>query len=64
MKGMTPLRWAVAVGCAYELAALHELSPLPTITEVLKTTHRHPIGRFLVWMWCGFVAWHFMEPPA
>lgn len=49
------------VGCVYEIIAL--ISPLPTITRIMKMMGRkHPIGKATLWLWCGFVAWHFMEP--
>lgn len=55
------LNGALLVGCVYEVVAL--LTPLPTITKLLKTWgHQHPLGKATLWLWCGFVAWHFMEP--
>lgn len=51
----------LGVGCVYEVVAL--VSPLPTITKILKTIGRkHPIGRATLWLWCGFITWHFFEP--
>ena len=55
-----PGRLILAAGCAYEIVAL--FSTIPTITAMVKTVGKHPVGRFLVWSWCGYVAWHFMEP--
>lgn len=50
------------VGCAYEILALVHHKP-PTITKMLKALGRkHPIGKATLWLWCGFVAWHFLEP--
>ena len=57
---MTPFRWLVAAGCCYELAALHERSPLPTISRILNTLAAHPILRVLAWGWCGVWSWHFL----
>ena len=57
---MTPFRWLVAAGCAYEVAALHDRSPLPTISKVMNILHRHPVLRVLTWAWCGAWAWHFI----
>ena len=54
-------RLAVIVGCAYELVAL-TTGRLPTITKLVKTLGHHPVGRVLVWAWCGFIAWHFLSP--
>lgn len=59
---MTPGRWVIMAGCLYEVAALVPGSPLPTITEMIKAVGRHPVARVLVWTWCGYVAWHFLEP--
>jgi hypothetical protein len=60
---MTPFRWLVAAGCVYELAALHERSPLPTISKLLNTAASHPVLRVLTWAWCGAWAWHFLVVP-
>jgi len=57
---MTPFRWLVAAGCAYEISALHERSPFPTISNILNRLHSSPILRVLTWAWCGAWAWHFM----
>jgi len=54
-------RLLIIAGCAYEIVAL-TTGRVPTITAAIKFLGRaHPIGRFLVWGWCGFVAWHFLE---
>ena len=58
---MTPFRWLVAAGCVYELAALHERSPLPTISKALNACAGHPTLRVVAWAWCGAWAWHFLE---
>lgn len=55
-------RLVIALGCAYEIVALATDQRVPTITAIVKRTGRHPLGRVLVWGWCGFVAWHFLEP--
>jgi len=52
-------RLVIAAGCVYELVALW--SPLPTITEVVKSTHRHPRLKVLAWIWGGVWAAHFFE---
>ena len=53
---------ALAIGCVYEVVALSTRAP--TITHIIKTVgHRHPAGRLVLWAWCGFIAWHFLEPP-
>ena len=57
---MTPFRWLVAAGCAYEVAALHERSPLPTISRLLNLASTHPFARVATWLWCGAWAWHFL----
>lgn len=55
------LNGALFIGCVYEIIAL--VSPLPTITRILKTLgKKHPLGKATLWLWCGFVAWHFLEP--
>jgi hypothetical protein len=59
---MTPFRWLVAAGCVYELAALHERSPLPTISKVLNVASERPALRVVTWAWCGAWAWHFINP--
>ena len=60
---MTPFRWLVAAGCAYELAALHERSPLPTISKVLNVCSTHRWLRSVAWVWAGAWAWHFLVVP-
>ncbi len=60
---MTPFRWLVAAGCVYELAALHQQSPLPTISRILNVCAGHPTLRVLTWAWCGAWAWHFLVVP-
>ena len=57
---MTPFRWLVVAGCTYELAAIHEKSPLPTISRTLNICSAHKLGRFAAWMWCGAWAYHFL----
>ena len=56
------LNAALLVGCAYEILAL-TYHRFPTITKMLKTMGRkHPLGKAALWLWCGFIAWHFLEP--
>lgn len=47
-------------GCAYEIVAL--LHPrVPTITEIIKSSsRRHGLGKFLLWLWCGYITAHFL----
>lgn len=55
-------RAVLIAGCLYEVAAL-TTSRVPTITASIKYVGRsHPAGRLVVWAWCGYVAWHFLEP--
>lgn len=51
----------IAAGCVYELAALPERSPLPTITTIVKRSHRHPYLRVLAWIWGGVWAAHWFD---
>lgn len=60
MSYPSPLRALVAIGCLYELAALPDRSPLPTISDVLQRASRSRRLRVGVWLWCGYVAAHFM----
>lgn len=54
---------ALLVGCAYEIVALMSRGRYPTITRLLKTAGRkHPVGKLALWLWCGYVSWHFLEP--
>ena len=57
---MTPFRWLVAAGCAYEIAALHQASPLPTISTIVNWLAKHPVLKVTAWAWCGAWAWHFL----
>lgn len=57
---MTPFRWLVAAGCTYELVALHERSPFPTISRVMNVFHQNSVLRVVTWAWCGAWAWHFL----
>lgn len=54
-------RVIIAAGCLYELAALPDRSPLPTITEIIKATNRHRRLKVLAWLWGGVWAAHFFE---
>ena len=54
-------RVTLTVGLVYELVALWT-KKVPTLSKIAQSAHRHPIGRFVVWAWCGAWAWHFMEP--
>jgi hypothetical protein len=55
-------RTVVIAGCVYEIVALCSNGRIPTITKLVKRLGSTPAGRLLVWGWCGFVAWHFLEP--
>ena len=57
---VSPFRWLVALGCTYEIAALHERSKLPTISKILNIFAKHPILKVVAWAWCGAWAWHFL----
>ncbi len=50
-------RTLLAAGLVYELGAL--VSPLPTITELVKRGLRHRYGRLAIWALCGFAVDHF-----
>ena len=53
---------ALLLGCVYEIYAL-TTRKAPTITMILrKAGKRHPLGRATLWLWCGYVSWHFLEP--
>lgn len=54
------MRAVVAVGCLYELAALPDASPLPTISRIVNELNSRKITRVLAWAWSGGWAWHFM----
>jgi len=49
------------VGCLYEVLAL-VWRKVPTITRILRLVGKRPVGKALLWMWCGYVSWHFLEP--
>jgi len=55
-------RGIIVAGCLYEVAAL-TTGRVPTITAAVKYAGAaHPLGRLAVWAWCGYIAWHFLEP--
>lgn len=61
MNAQKAMNGALLVGCIYEVIAL--VSTAPTITTMMKRLGRkHPLGKATLWLWCGFVAWHFLEP--
>lgn len=49
------------LGCTYEIVAIL-WRRVPTITRVLKLLGSKPVGKALLWMWCGYISWHFLEP--
>ena len=52
----------LVVGCLYEVLAI-TTKKAPTITRVLKGWgNRHHLGRLTLWLWCGYISWHFLEP--
>jgi len=55
------LNTALLVGCIYEIVALVSHA-VPTITRLLRLLGSKPFGKALVWMWCGYISWHFLEP--
>lgn len=52
---------ALLIGCAYEIVALLTKN-VPTITRMLRVIGSKPFGKALLWMWCGYISWHFLEP--
>lgn len=53
-------RSVIAAGCLYELAALPERSPLPTITEIVKRGNNSKL-KWLTWVWAGVWSAHFLS---
>ena len=60
-QGLTPLNIVLLIGCTYEIIAL-TTRKVPTITRILRTVGATPAGRVPLWLWTGYVAWHFLEP--
>lgn len=60
---MTPAKLAVLAGCMYEIVAI-TTDRVPTITRIMHNANRNPAGRFVVWLWCGFCAAHFLVEAA
>jgi hypothetical protein len=60
---INPGRALIAAGCLYELAALPERSPLPTITTLVRVCRRHPrrILRLVAVGWLLLWVIHFLE---
>jgi hypothetical protein len=58
---LNPGRALIAVGCLYELAALPERSPLPTITKLVRRMRHHRVLRVAAFAWCVLVVSHFVE---
>lgn len=53
------LKVLTAAGCVYEIAALPERSPLPTISDLVSNPYRHRFG-WAVWaFWIGAWLSHF-----
>ena len=53
-----PLKTLVAVGCVYELAALPDRSPLPTISDLMHRATMSRRARFVAWWLVGYSAAH------
>lgn len=53
-------RALLVIGCGYEIVAIVSRR-VPTITAICHTVSRTRIGRFLLWLWLGFVVDHFVE---
>lgn len=54
-------RAVIAVGCTYELLALPESSPLPTITNIVAELRRTPHLKWAAWVWVGVWSAHFLS---
>ena len=62
MKSERVLNYVLAIGCVYEVFSLASRK-VPTITRILRTAGKaHPAGKALLWLWCGYISWHFLEP--
>lgn len=55
------LNTVLLVGCAYEIVALL-CRRVPTITRMIRLLGTKPFGRVFVWLWAGYISWHFLEP--
>ena len=54
-------RVVIGVGCTYELAALPDRSPLPTITQIVARGRRSNMAaKLAVMLWCGVWSYHFL----
>lgn len=65
----SPFKVLVAVGCAYELLALPERTPFPTISRLCNAgvDHAAPHVRVAAWAFAGGLAVHLLgldRPPA
>lgn len=58
---LNPGRAIIAAGCLYELAALPERSPLPTITTLVRRARHHRVLRVVAFAWCVLCVGHFSE---
>lgn len=61
MRWPNPFRAAVAAGCIYELVALHDSTPVPTISAISQMGSRHRRFRIISWMWAGYAAAHMLD---
>jgi hypothetical protein len=60
---LNPGRAVIAAGCAYEIVAV-ATDRVPTITAIVKMAGRLRFGRFVLWLWLGFIVDHFIEREA
>ena len=61
MRAPRPFRVAVAIGCIYELAALPDRTPIPTISAISQHGSRHRRFRVVSWLWAGYAAAHMLD---
>lgn len=54
------IRWALIVGCTYEVVAL-TTKRVPTITMLVRGMRKHPVGMAAAWLWVGYTAHHFLS---
>lgn len=68
LKKYRALRFVLIAGFIYEILAVsrqikrpYTQNP-PTITHIFRKAGTKPYGKFALWLWTGYVAWHFLEP--
>ena len=57
---MTPARWAITAGCAYEIVAV-STDRVPTITAIVQRSSRYRFGRVLMALWLAIWIDHFID---